>query len=252
MFRPIYLHRIRGHAGKIFHSLFPQGYDGEIFLCGGAFKPLLKRGAPLHDLDLWVRNREEREKLCHALLKRGATLVHDFHPYCAQFRLDGQLIEITYHNVTDGTIADVLNTFDLTISGIGVRYDHGGIAEIHLSEECWHTIHTRQVTVQESHLGLLFLQKPASLLRTLHRLGQHAVELGYDVNEDCEHRLWSLYWDEYTEEERRAAMDLYFETMVAHQGRHDAHLVRRALVGYAPITKNRADMQPLILVPKAA
>ncbi len=252
MLRALFLHRVRGHARRVFRFLFPNGYDGEVFLCGGAFKPLLKKGLRIHDLDLWVRNRKEREKLCQALLKRGAVLLHDFHPYCLKFRLDGQLIEITYHNVKDGSLMDVLNTFDISLSGIGARFENGRIAEATMTEGCWTAVQKREVSILESYFCFIDVMKAPSLLRTLHRMGQKAAELGYSVNIDHEHRLWETYWQDYTEDQRRVAMDLYFDTMVAYKGQHDPRLVHRATIGYAPVGLAQGDKHPIKLVPQHA
>ena len=254
MFRALFKRRVRAHAKRVFASLFPQGFDGEVFLCGGAFKPLLKPGLPVQDYDLWVRNRKGREKLCAALEKSGAHLIRDFHPFCIKFRHDGQLVEITYHNVNNGTLHDVVNTFDLSICGIGARYLNGEVVDVHVSDECWHAIRTRSVTVLDSYFIFLLLQKAPSLVRTLHRMGHQAAELGYRVDLDHEHRLWELYWSDFTEEERRAAVDLYFDTMVDYKGQHDERLMRRAMVGFAPAipdlkTKDRKNVE---LVPRLA
>lgn len=252
MIRAFFLHRVRGHAHRVFRFLFPRGYDGEVFLCGGAFKPLLKKGAPVLDLDLWVRNRKEREKLCRALLERGATLLHDFHPYCLKFRLEGQIIEITYHNVKEGTLTDVLNTFDLSLSAIGARFERGRVAEACVTDECWRALRSREISVLDSYFCFIGLMKAPSLLRTLHRMGQKAAELDYSVNIDHEHRLWETYWQDYTEEQRRVAMDLYFDTMVAYKGQHDPRLVHRATIGYAPVSPAQGDAAPMKLVAQHA
>ena len=78
------------------------------------------------------------------------------------------------------------------------------------------------------------MQKAPSLIRTLHRMGQQAAELGYRVDLEHDHRLWDLYWSDYSEDERRAAMNLYFDIMVDYKGHHDEHLVWRATSAHAP------------------
>lgn len=246
MLRAIFHYKLRRHARQLCRLIFPKGYDGEFFLCGGAFKPLLRKGLPVNDLDLWVRNRKEREKLCVALLERGAVLLHDFHPFCMKFRLDGQLIEITYHNVKDGGINDILNTFDLAVCGMGAHYKGGKVDSVFVSEDCWTSIQQRQLFVLEAYMCLLALEKTPSLLRTLHRMGQAAAELGYDVHLENEHRLWDLYWELYSEEERRAARDLYFDTMVSYKGQKNEHLMRRATVGYVPVDLTPEEIPPSI------
>lgn len=252
MLRALFLLRVRRHALRIFQFLFPQGYDGEVFLCGGAFKPLLKHGLRVHDLDLWVRDRKEREKLCQALVARGATMLHDFHPYCVKFKLDGQLIEITYHNVKEGTLADVLNTFDLSLSAIGARFQNGHVVEACVVEECWQAIRKGEVNVLDSYFCFIAMTRAPSLLRTLHRMGQKAAELSLAVNADHEHRLWEIYWHDYTELERRVAMDLYFDTMVAYKGQHDPRLVHRATTRYTPVLPAQGEKAPIKLVTQPA
>jgi hypothetical protein len=250
MLRHLFLHRVRSRAHQLFAFLFPQGFDGEVFICGGAFKPLLRKGLAMHDLDLWVRDRKQRAKLCQALLDRGAVLLQDFHPYCLKFRLEGQIIEITYHNVKDGTLADVLHTFDIALCAMGARFHRGRLEEVYVTDECWNSIRAREVRLLDSYFCFIGLERPASLLRSLHRMGQKAAELNYQVNSDHEHRLWEIYWKDYTEEERRTAMDLYFDTMVAYKGQHDERIVHRASVSYVPIPKAQGDALPLPIAPR--
>jgi hypothetical protein len=245
MLRHFFLHRVRSRAQQLFAFLFPRGFDGEVFICGGAFKPLLRKGLAMHDLDLWVRDGKQRAKLCQALLERGAVLLQDFHPYCMKFRLEGLVLEVTYHNVKDGNLADVLSTFDVALCAMGVRFVAGHLQEAQVTEECWQSIRAREVRLLDSYFCFIGLQKPACLLRSLHRMGQKAAELGYQVNSDQEHRLWDIYWHDYTEDQRRQAMDLYFDTMVAYKGQHDERIVHRASLGYVPIPKSQGDAAPL-------
>lgn len=245
MFLSIFKTRVRLHALRVFEEVLGRSYDGEVFLCGGAFKPLLKRKLPINDLDLWVRDRKEREALTRHLLSRGAVLARDFHPYSLKLRMNGRLIEITYHNVRDGQLPDILNTFDLAICGIGARFDKGRVAEVHVAEECWQSVRSRTVRVLPSYFCAVQELRSPSVIRTLHRIGQQASELDYDVDVTHEHLLWDTFWNQFSESERRTAMELYFETMVSHKGGTDEKLVRRALVGYAPTGPSSGDEQPL-------
>lgn len=220
--------RQRQHAQRLCHSLFPLGYNGEFFLCGGAFKPLLRKDLPINDLDLWVRDQVARDKLCQALIAQGAILLRDFHPYCLKYRLDGQIVEITYHNVHNGHLQDILNTFDLAINGMGAHYSHGQVRSTSITEGCSRCLNQHEIHVLEPYFAHLKQHHDPSLLRTLHRLGQAAHELNLNVHSDSEHRLWHLFWNHYTEEQRRAARDLYFNTIVTHQNDSHEHLIRRS------------------------
>ena len=244
MFFTIFKSKVRLHAQRVLSEIFEEPYDGEVFICGGAFKPLLKRGVAINDLDLWVRDRKARERLLKFLLSKGATVVRDFHPYCLKLRKDGRLIEITYHNVKDGSLQDVVNTFDLAICAIGARYMNGSISEVCISEECWHGVKNRTVQVLPSYLCALQALRTPSIIRTLHRMAQKATELGYEVDAEHEHLLWDIFWKDFTEEQRRAAMDLYFETMVSYKGHCDERVLRRAAV-YVPSTPSATDTLPI-------
>jgi len=240
--------RIRRHAKRTFQEILGGDYDGEVFLCGGAFKPLLKRGLPINDYDLWVRSNEDREKLISFLLARGATVAKDFRPYCLKLRLDGRTIEIAYNDVGDGSLEDVLNTFDLALCGIGVRYHRQQVAEVFVSPETWDAIRHRAVRTLPSYMCFLSIQHAASLVRTLHRMGQQASELGYEVDTAHEHALWEIFWSDFSELERREAVDLYFETMVTYKGNYDERLTRRAMVSLHPQVPTKIEPIPFSML----
>ena len=213
------------------HFLLPQGFAGEVFLCGAAFKPLLKKGLSVHDVDLWVRTVKDRAMLCRALLERGATRLPDaVHPHALKFRLEGHLIEVTCNGVEGGSLSDVVQAYELAILSMGIHYKNGEIVDTCVSDECWDAVWHRKVKVSSAYICYLAMFKPPCLIRTLHRMGQEAAELGFDVDGDEEHRLWGIYWQDYSEEERKLAMDLYFETTVSHKTQHHYHVVRRATI----------------------
>lgn len=232
MFCHLFKRRVRAHAQRLMNFLLPQGFHGEVFLCGSAFKPLLKKGLAVHDVDLWVRSPEDRAALTTALLERGAHRLPDAAPPRAlRFRLEGHLIEISCNAVEDAALGDIIQTYELAIQGLGVRWQDGCVRETLVSPECWSAVRHREVKVMPSYVCLLALTRPACLIRTLHRMGQEAAELGYGVHSEEEHQLWQIYWEDYSEDERKAAMDLYFETTVSHKTQHHYHVVRRATVG---------------------
>lgn len=253
MFLAFFKARIRRHAKQIFTELLGDDYDGEVFLCGGAFKPLLKRKLPINDYDLWVRDNTQRGKLVQFLLDRGATIARDYAPYCLKLRLNGRIIEITYNNVDDARLEDVLNTFDLAVCGMGARYAGRRVAEVFVSNDCWDAIRHRAVRTMPRYMCFLSIQRAASLVRTLHRMGQQATELGFEVDTAHEHALWEIFWSDFSEDERRSALDLYFETMVSHSGRFDQRLMRRAMVGFTPSISATTDCASApMLAPHAA
>lgn len=253
MFLSIFKARVRLHARRVLDRILGGGsYQGEAFLCGGAFKPLLKRKAPINHLELWVRDRKERETLTRFLVARGAVLARESQPYCLKLRLDGCLIEISYHNVKDGELADVLSTFDLSICGLGARYKWGRVVEVHVADECWESVRRRTVRVLPSYLCAVQELRVPSIIRTLHRMGQEASELEFDVDVAHEHLLWDTFWNLFSEEERRTAMELYFETTVSFKGACDERLVRRATSGHAQAVPSIAGHAQPLMTPQRA
>ena len=59
-----------------------------------------------------------RERLVDHLIACGAELVHDFKPYCIKFKRRGQLIEITYQNVKQRPISEIVEGFDIACCAI--------------------------------------------------------------------------------------------------------------------------------------
>src|SRR5579871_1600810 len=115
MLRALFMSRVRAHGERILKRLFPGGYGGELFLCGAAFAPLLKRRLPVEQVDLWVRSREERRRLLDALKMNGAHEIDDPDGLSAKFKFDGQRIEVMGHSVGEGTLMDVIRTYDLAL-----------------------------------------------------------------------------------------------------------------------------------------
>jgi len=219
--------KVKAHARKIFQSLFPKGYPGEIFLCGGAFKPLFDERLKINDLDLWVRNRKERERLVAALIDGGAELVHDFVPYCMKFMKDGQAIEITYHNVKDGGIPDIVGGFDLGLSAIGAAYRDGAIREVYISDALKKTLEEKTVLLQNSYIPRVREQHPVSLLATVDRMLKFADDIGYSVDPAAE-ECWEIFEHVYNDEEKQKSLEIYQEIMVDYKSRSNTVLLDRA------------------------
>ena len=225
--------QVRKHAKSVFKFLLGRKYPGEVFLCGGAFKPLLKPGLKINDIDLWVRNRKEREKLMHAMLDRGATLVRDFYPYCLRFDYEGCPVEITYQNVKDRPISDIVHGFDVAGCAIAATYKKGKIVDSYMSARARGSIENRLALLEESYIDQLIAEHTPSVLRGIDRMKKFARQTGYDVSEEDTERLWDIYANHYSSEERQRSLDIYLETTVGFKDSCDTGLIQRAtaLVG---------------------
>jgi hypothetical protein len=212
-------------------------YEGEVFLCGGVFKRLAMQDSRPADLDLWVRNRREREQLRIELEHRGATLERDFRPYCVKFKMQGMPVEINYQNVNDRGIEVVLRGFDLGVCSVAVRYDSGRVADCHVSEEFRRSLRDRCVYLMHDLLPNLEATHAPTILRTIDRMRRAAAELGFDPCSDQERRLWELF-DSYSAAEKRQALNTYMETMVGYKGQWNAQVLRAAT---AAVTRFREE-----------
>lgn len=220
--------KIKRYAQRVFRFLFPRPWTGEVFLCGGAFKPLLKPGLKVNNLDLWVRDRREREKLFAHLIARGARLVRDFHPYCIRLELDGYAVEITYHNIHSGRISEIVHGFDIAGCSIGAQYKDGEVCDVYVSPKAIESTATSKVLLEDGYVHALTKKRVPTALRGIDRLQRFAAETGYAVcNEDLE-ELWTIFHEVYSPEEKQQAIDLYLETSVGFKEISDTNLLRRA------------------------
>ena len=220
--------KVKAHAKKLTQFLFPRGYAGEFFLCGGAFKPLIDPQLKINDLDLWVRNRKSREQLVSALLENGAELVQDFVPHCIKLQKDDVTVEITYHNVNDGSVTDIIEGFDLACSAIGVRYDSGRIHDATISKGLLRSLEKKITLLQEGFVDRVREDHSPSLLRSIDRMKLFASDAGFEIDTESNDQLWHLFETAYDEDEKQQSLDLYMETTVAYKSRCDAEILQRA------------------------
>ncbi len=224
------LREVARHAEALLAPVFTERFDDEVFLAGGAFKPVLNPGHPVRDLDLWVRDRKVRERLRAHLVERcGAEVVHDFHPYCIKFRAaGGEELEVTYQNVKDRPIADVLYGFDLAPVSIAACYRGGEVTSAVVTEEARRAIERREALFNRTYLEKLEAARNPDVLQALDRLTRLSEELGYAVPEDEVERLWEIYEGIYDRGEQQACVDTYLKTTVDYKGRCDLRLLQRA------------------------
>ncbi len=225
---PLSPKRVKKQAAKVFRFLFPSGYKGEVFLCGGAFKRLLVPGLSTNDLDLWVRNRKERDRLVKHLLDRGAKLERDFRPFCLRLDLEGCAVEITYHNIKNGSLSDIVHGFDIAGCAIGASYRKGKVNSVYISPGAQETLIRREVVLEQAYLDTLATQRLPTVLRGIDRIQRFALETGFRIR-DCDmDALWDLYFEHYSAEEKQQCLDVYLETTVGFKQACDKTLLQRA------------------------
>lgn len=220
--------QVQKHAKEVFLFLLGKNYAGEVFLCGGAFKPLLKPGLKIKDIDLWVRNRREREKLTATLLDRGATLVRDFFPYCLRFDYEGCPVEITYQNVKDRPISDIVHGFDVAGCAIAATYSKGKIIDSYMSARARGSIENQLALLEESYIEQLLNDHTPTVLRGIDRMTRFAKETGYGISVDETEQLWDIYTNTYSSDERQRSLDIYLETTVGFKDSCNTGLIQRA------------------------
>lgn len=221
--------RVRKRARKLLGFLAREApYPGEVFLCGGAFKTLMNPQVGVNDLDLWVRNRKERDCLSAFLLARGATLLRDFHPYCMLYQLDDRLVEITYQNVRERPISDIVRGFDIAGCAVAATYRDGEIVDAYFTASAAHSVRLKTACLEMTYLERLRADRLPTVLRTIDRLERFASDVGYPVSEADLAALWRLYREEYSPDERQKCMDVYLETTCGYKGIHNTALLNHA------------------------
>ena len=220
------------HASQLFSSVMPVPFQGEIFLAGGAFKPLIKEGHAVRDLDLWVRDRRVRERLCDHLVRCGATLVRDFRPYCILLRAGAMDIEVTYQNVKDRPISEILEGFDLAPCGIAATYVDGQVTQATITPAAIKSLRDGEVLINKPFLRRLETKRTPDVLQGLDRVARFASEMGMAVPEEQRQRLWAIYEELFTHEERQACVDTYMKATVEYKGHCDVPMLQRASSGF--------------------
>ncbi|MFT4546728.1 MAG: hypothetical protein ACI9MB_000672 [Verrucomicrobiales bacterium] len=218
---------VKLHAAKLLAPIFDQPFADEVFLAGGAFKPLLKRGHLVRDLDLWVRNRKVRERLCAHLIAGGAELVHDFRPYCIKFSKRNVEIEITYQNVK-GSMMEVLAGFDIAACSVAATYQDGAVTDCLITARAERSFLEREIFLNEGYIARLEARRSPDVLQSIDRIGQFAEDFDLDLPTELCERLWGVYENVYTIDEREACLGTYLKTTVDYKGRCDLSLLKRA------------------------
>jgi hypothetical protein len=226
--QPITSQQVEAHTKRVFRFLFKKPYLGEVFLCGGAYKPLLDPKLKINDLDLWVRNRKERIRLVGALVAEGARVVHDFAPYCIKLEKEGRAIEITYQNVKSNSVPFIVQSFDLGCCAIGARYYAGKVDEIYVSRQAQMSLARKKVYLNGAFLRWVRERHPLGLLSSLDRIHRFAQDIGFSVDTESEEALWELFETEYDEAEQQKCLDTYMEIVITYKSRHDTNILRRA------------------------
>lgn len=219
---------VRAHAEQLLKPVFRTPFADDVFLAGGAFKPLINPARSVRDLDLWVRDRRARERLVDYLQLNGAVLVEDFHPYCLRFVHSAGEIEVTYQNVKDNTIDYVLKDFDIAPCAIGANYRDGRIISATVSDTTLRSLNDGRVLLTDEYLKSREEKRGPDLLQSIDRIGRFADETGFDIDTDQVEDLWHLYDNVYSEDERQACVDTYLSTTVEYKGRCNLELLQRA------------------------
>ena len=232
---PVSHRQVRKHAKGILRFL-SQGssYKGEVFLCGGVYKRLINPSVKINDVDLWVRNRKERDALRADLLNRGARLVRDFHPYCILFDLNGTAIEITYQNVKDRQISEIADGSDLAACAIAATYCKGRIVDSYINASALSSIKAKTARLEEGYLKRLKDNRLPSVLRSIDRLERFAREVGYPACRKDLQALWRLYFYDYSAKERQECIDVYMDTTVNYKGQFNRQLLEQAKASVLP------------------
>ena len=222
---------VKGHAKSLLQGILPRPFDDEVFLAGGAFKPLINPAQGVRDLDLWVRDRKVRERLVDHLTDCGAELVHDFKPYCIKFERKGQLIEITYQNVKQRPISEIVEGFDIACCAIAATYDGGQVTDCYVSPRAVDSASCREVMLTAGYIRRLQENRPPDILQSLDRMRRFSEEVDFELPERVSERLWRVFEGDYTDEQREACVDTYLSTTVNYKGRCDFDILRRASGG---------------------
>ena len=220
--------RVKAHAKKLFQFLFPRGFGGEFFLCGGAFKPLFDAGLKLNGLDLWVRNSAARERLVGALINGGASIVDDVESHWIRLERDGVPVVVSYRDAPDAGLGGIVGEFDIAACAIGVAFRDGAIREVQIAAQANRMLRAKAVLFQDAYLDRLRSAHDPVLLCGIDRLTALAGDTGFEPDEGSLAEAWEIFESEYDADEKQRCLDTYMETVVGLRSRCDPRIVQRA------------------------
>lgn len=216
------------HARTLLGTISPRPFPGDLYLAGGVFKSILTEGVEVRDVDIWVKNRAAREAAAEWLQVAGFALEKDFHPYCRVFRRQEQVIEITYENLKEGGIHEVLESFDLGPCQIAARVSNGRADDLYATPDFWESTSSRTIKVARGYWHGLKVGHSPKLLLTLHRLGNWGDSLGWQRDHGQITAMWRMFIEEYSPAEARLALALAEEIIGGFKGEPDAPILERA------------------------
>lgn len=170
-------------GSRMLTGVLGENYDGTVMLAGGAFKTLL-HGRPPRDLDLWVPDDAEREKLIARLRGRGARPMSASR-YTEAFDVAGTLVEVP--KKADRIDIQVhFQRVDIGIAAVAVQLADGEVkAAVHpLALEC------------ERRREVLFMKPLANwrhCLACLARARRYANELDWQLPASEEDYIWTTF-----------------------------------------------------------
>jgi hypothetical protein len=205
--------RVRDFIHKVQPVWHGDRYDGEVFIAGGVFKPLLSSTARWNDIDLWVRDNAARAKFdCH-LRSAGFVLKRDFKPFCRAYEKDDTSVEITYHNLKTAGAARIFRDFDLSPSRIGARIENGEVKEVEIATDFWESLERKVVRFSPRRMRKLREEHLSQILHNLHRLAAWAENLGWKADKSQEAELWDLFENRYPPSAKKEAIELAWQIL---------------------------------------
>ena len=165
------------------HRVLGDDYKGTVMLAGGAFKTLL-HGRPPRDLDLWVPDDAEREKLIARLRGRGARPMSASR-YTEAFDVAGTLVEVPRKADRIG-IQVHFQRVDIGVAAVAVLLADGKLkAAVHpLARE------------SERRRAILFMKPLVNwrhCLACLARACRYANELDWQLPASEEEYIWATF-----------------------------------------------------------
>lgn len=205
---------VASYGEALLSEVLGDGFDGEVFLAGGAFRTLLTRRAP-RDLDLWTPDEDTRSSLTAFLLARGATEERDHPPFQTMFRCGAHVIDVPYA-VGPRRLVERLERFDLGLSAIGVTWRRGRVVEAVIDPCATRSTEGRAV------LLLRPLRNVSYLLNTVERARRYARELDFEWPVAEEALLWDTFASLPTARQQKVLSNY------AWAGGHDARIIEQA------------------------
>ncbi len=185
--RTYLLNELYSFSRKNFSHFIKNQYKGNFYIAGGVFKSFYKDDKKINsDIDLFFSSTEEKQKMISYLLELGGKIVSD-KKYHIEINFQGEVYDCIYSDKISGyNLKELLKSFDIGISAIGLEYRNNEFYVEILSEAL------ESIRLKEFNLICPYPDN-LNILPTIARLKKYSNILNYSLSNYTKSEIMKIF-----------------------------------------------------------